>query len=171
MSTDSGLMTKLTAAIVDILAAVTIDAAYLSQSGKAFKTVALWRHQVAATAAGAEAFDRYAPFAFVKWDRCSSKRGGDGDLVQTPEILVLVGQTSITDGGAWLGETEGALVRPGVSELRDLVIAAMDKTYPAADGVESDDIYYETDDTAVDTPKAHAIEMRFTVNNIRVQSV
>ena len=160
MSVDAGLMSKLEAAIVELLSAVQYNGA------DAFKTVDYWRHQVAAAAGGAEAFAGFAPFAFIGWARCTAKREGDYDLNQTPEIYIMLGQTSRADGGARIGETEGDNVRPGISVLRDLVIAALDSKYPAGQGLASDDIYYEGDETMVDTPRAHAITMRFSVNNI-----
>jgi len=110
---------------------------------------------------GIEAFDRYAPFAFVAYQGADSAREGGHDLREVPTIGVFIGQIAREPGVARFGDDDTL----GTSKLRDLVIAAFESKHPGAE-LECDEIYYSHDVTVVDTTKAHAIEMFFDVSKM-----
>jgi hypothetical protein len=119
-----------------------------------FKTVAVWKHQISADKGGVEAFDKYAPFAFVGEQPVSPEREGGYDCNRKIRLIILIGQKSLTDGTARIG---GDTV-VGTIELRDAVIAALDGANP---GAGCDDLYYVGCTEVVDGPRRHAVEMTF----------
>jgi len=155
MSNDGGFIALLEAWFAAQLAA-------LAYGGKlVFTKVDVWRHQVAATKAGVEAFDRVAPFAFPSWAGTDVKREGGYDLCQVPGISILIGTTSVADGDARTGTS----AKLGISKIHDLVIALFDKKHPGG-GLTCDEIYYIGTIELLDAPKAHLIEMRFEISYI-----
>ena len=153
---DDGLAAQLEAWFVSTLAALTDD-----DENAIFKTADHWKHQVAATGAGREAFDRYAPFAFVAYQAGDSAREGGHDLREVLTIGVFIGQIAREPGTARFGDADTL----GTSTLRDLVIAAFESKHPGAE-LECDEIYYSHDVVVIDETKAHAIEMFFDVSKM-----
>ncbi len=156
IGTDLGEVARIEQWIVDTLAALTDD------NNKAiFKTVEIWKHQVAATKAGFEAFGRHAPFAFPSYDYTDGAREGDYDLRQAFVFSIMIGNTSKADGIARTGNAN----KIGTLKMRDLVIAALDHKHPGA-GFDCDDLHYLRDIEIVDMPKTHALQMQFRCNLI-----
>ena len=155
MATDDGLIAKLEASFVAVLAALQVD------SVDVFKTADHWRHQVGAVGGGLEAFPRYAPFAFVGYQDDESAREGGYDLREVPTINILIGVCSEHAGVARIGDDNHL----GTSKIRDLVIAAFESKTPAGD-LGCDESYYIGGVTVVDAPKRHAIEMVFEISKM-----
>ena len=155
MANDGGLIATLEQWFADQLAALT------SGGELVFDTADVWKHQVGATAGGLEAFDRYAPFAFVSYQADDSVREGGNELRQVLEFAILIGVKHKYDGLARIGSSN----KLGTSKIRDLVIALFDHQHPG-EGFECDDIYYTGSIEALDAPKIHAIEMRFETSKM-----
>jgi hypothetical protein len=152
-----GKTTNIEQWIADTLAALTYD-------GKAaFKKAEVWNFQIAATRGGFEAFDRYAPFAFVAFDSVDGHREGDHDLRQAMVFRVAIGFTSKEDGVARIGDANNL----GCDKARDLVIAALDGKHPGV-GFDCDDLFYDGEVILVEAPKIYAIQMHFKVNLMTV---
>ena len=150
MANDGGLVAKLEQWFADTLAA-------LQHSDKdVFKTAKVWKHQIAASKAGMEAFGRYEPFAFVSYQSADAAREGDYDLRQVLEFAVLIGVESKSDGLARFGSSRYL----GTSKIRDLVITALDRQHPGGD-LKCDEIYYTGEIEVFDSPKRHAIQLNF----------
>ncbi len=156
MANDSGLMAKLEQWMADTLAALT------SGGEAVFKTADVWKHQVAVTAGGIEAFERYAPFAFVAYQSTDTAREGDNDLRQVLEFAVLIGVVSKSKGVARTGNTRNL----GTSKIRDLVIAAFDQQRPDDVSIVCDEFYYTGGAEVLDSPKRHALQMNFEVSQL-----
>lgn len=155
MANDGGLIATLEQWFADQLAALT------SSGELVFKKADVWKHQVAATSGGLEAFDEYSPFAFVSYQSDDSVREGGNDLRQILEFAIIIGVTHKHSGVARTGSSN----KLGTSKIRDLVIALFDHQHPG-DGFACDDIYYTGSIEAIDSPKRHAIEMRFETSKI-----
>jgi len=160
MANDGGLIAKLEQWLADTLAALTLD------GNNVFKTADVWRHQVAATNAGFEAFDRYEPFAFVAYDGADAAREGDYDLREVLRFAILIGVESRYKGVARTGNSNNL----GISRIRDLVIATLDRQRPIDETITCDDFNYAGDIEIVDSPRRYAIEMHFEVNQLTVTS-
>jgi len=155
MANDGGLMAKLEQWLADTLAALQND------GDSVFKTADVWRHQIAATSGGMEAFERFAPFAFVSYMSVDAAREGGYDLRQVLEFAILIGVNSKSDGVARTGDANNL----GTSKLRDLVIAAFDRKHPGS-GFTCDEFYYTGEVEVFDSPKRHAIQMHFETSYI-----
>ncbi len=105
--------------IKEIEQLIAAKLAALTATGGAalFKTSQRWNSQVSAGAGGKEAFERYSPFAFVKYVPESVDRAGDLDLLRTMSFAVTVG-------------VHGDDARLVAIELLDAVIAAIDRKHP-----------------------------------------
>jgi len=152
-TSDGGLIGRLEAWLAAQLAALSLDGSTI------FRTAEQWKYQIAAGSGGAEAFGRYAPFAFVSYYPAQPAREGDYDLCQVLRFAVLIGTDAKSDGAARLGDGEHL----GVSRLRDLVIAELDGSHPGA-GFECDDFYYTGETEAYEDPRRYAVEMYFNCN-------
>jgi len=130
---------------------------------KVFRTADVFKHQVAATASGREAFSRYAPFGFARYLDTKEKREGDYDLNQVHRFAVLIGAESRVSGAARIGDGNNL----GTSKLRDLVIAHFDKAHPG-EGFDCSQVFYRQDEKTLDFPKQHALELLFEVGRIAV---
>jgi hypothetical protein len=119
-----------------------------------FKTVGVWKHQIAADKGGLEAWDKYAPFAFVGEEPTGPDREGGYDLNRKIRIVILIGQKSHEDGAARVGDDQTV----GTIELRDSVIAAIEGSNP---GACCDDFYYTGGSEVVDAPRKHGVELSF----------
>lgn len=160
MPHDGGLIATLEQYIVDTLAV-------LQNEGVAvFKTAEKWRHQIAATAGGLDAMDRYEPFAFVSYMDADNAREGSRDLREVLSFAVLIGVCSREDGICRYGDANNL----GTSKIRDLVIAAFDKQRPDDPDVKCDEFYYIRDFEIVDSPKRHAIQMVFEVSQMNTSN-
>jgi hypothetical protein len=131
-------------------------AVYQLAAAGVFRTVDVWKHQVAASQGGMESFDRFAPFAFVGEDPTSPSREGGYDLNRKIRLVILVGQKSAADGAARIGDADTV----GTAELRDIVIAALDNANPG-EGLSCDDFYYVGCTEVIDGPRRHAVELIF----------
>ena len=104
---DAGMMGRIEAWFVSKLAELTYEgrlvfAKTVNQTQEV--NVDHWKHQIASGQAGIESFDRYAPFAFVKWQPYSpAGREGDYDLNQKIRIAIAIGQMSKEKGVARFG--------------------------------------------------------------------
>ena len=150
-------MAQLEQWFADTLAALTND------GDAVFKTAKVWKHQIAATKGGIEAFGRYQPFAFVSYQSAAGAREGDYDLRQVLEFAVLIGVESRSVGVARFGSSR----KLGTSKIRDLVIAAFDRQHPGG-GLACDDIYYTGEIEVFDSPKRHCIQMNFETSYLTV---
>ena len=138
--------------------------------GLLFKTAAPWRYQVDLAGSGAESFDRYAPFAFVKVNAIEPTREGDYDLNLRLELTVCIGQTARADGDARLGNA----TLPGCSALADRVRAAFEGVHPNDDIDEGEDafgcdnFYFAGLFDRVEEPKRHAMQLQFECNYLAI---
>jgi len=153
MPSDGGLTSQIELYIVGVLAALKYD------GEDVFKTSEQYLDQLFASQGGLEKFDSFAPFAFVAYQDANSSRQGDYDLKQELRFNILIGAKSREGGIARTGDAN----HPGISKIRDLVIAALDKTHP---GVACDDIYYDSEFKLVDKPKQQAMQLNFLVGAI-----
>lgn len=157
MANDGGLIAKLEQWMADTLAAITD-----SNGDDVFKKADIWKHQVAATEGGMQAFTKYEPFAFVAYMSGDAAREGDYDLRQVLEFAVLIGVESKSNGVARFGDGNNL----GTSKIRDLVIAAFDKQRPSDETITCDEFYYTGEVEVFDSPKHHAIQMTFEVSQL-----
>ena len=157
MANDGSIPSLIEAAIVAKIDAIRVSLAPV------FKTVAVWSHQIAPEASGAEAFARFAPFAFVAYQPEYPGREGDGDLRLAYEFAVVIGQVSSADGVVRFGDA----THPGTNLLEDLVIAALDNVHPGA-GIACDDLRFAGSTLIVDAPRKRAIQMSFKANRMVV---
>ncbi len=157
MANDGGLMAQLEQWFADTLAALT------NGGNAVFKTAEVWKHQIAASKGGIEAFGRYEPFAFVSYQSADGAREGDYDLRQVLGFAILIGVESRSVGVARFGNSNNL----GTSKIRDLVIAAFDKQHPGG-GLACDDIYYTGEIEVFDSPKRHCIQMNFETSYLTV---
>jgi len=155
MANDGGMVARMEQAITDVLAALQHD------SKDVFKTAEVWKHQVSSDKGGLDAFQSYAPFAFIAYAPISGYREGDGDLRQELNFEIAIGQTDKHAGVARTGDEDTL----GVSKIRDLVITAMDGWHPG-EGFDCDPLYYQDEIGLVNTPNIYAIQMRFKANLI-----
>ena len=157
MSNDNGLISRLEQWFADELAALTIETV------KVFRTADVWKFQIAAVKGGLEAFERYAPFAFVSFLSADGAREGDYDLRQVLEFAIVIGVASNVDGAARFGDA----MHLGIGKIRDLVIALFDKQHPGG-SLTCDEIYYTGEIILVDAPKVFAIQMHFETSFLTV---
>ena len=155
MANDGGLIAKIEQWMADALAALTY------QSKAVFKTAEIWKHQIAASKGGMEAFSRYEPFAFVAYQSADAAREGGYDLRQVVEFAILIGVESKSVGVARFGDSNNL----GTSKIRDLVITAFDKQHPAG-GLTCDEFYYTGEIEILDSPNRHAIQMHFETSQL-----
>ena len=106
--------------IKDIEQIIADKIASLTGTGgvKLFKTAKRWAFQTAAGAGGPHTFERYSPFAFVKYLSTDTDRAGGLDLVRTLNFAVSIGY-------------HGADARGKVCDLLEEVIEAIDGKHPA----------------------------------------
>ena len=156
MANDDGMISKIEGYFVTLLRALEHESKKVFRDDE--KSVDHWKHQLAATSGGLEAFERYAPFAFVSYMETDSAREGGNDLRQVPILAVLIGVTNKEPGVARLGD-ENTL---GASKIRDLVIDLLDTNQPAA--IACDEIYYAGDIITVETEKHFAIQLKFELS-------
>jgi len=159
MSNDGGMAARIEAWFVAQLKTLTFNDKPLFKNDE---EVDHWRHQIASSEAGIESFDRYAPFAFVKWQPVQPDREGGYDLNQKLRVAIAVGQTARAAGDARLGSDNA----PGTSVMHSLIINLFDGKHPGA-GFTCDDFYYAGDAESVDHPKRHGIELYFEANYLK----
>jgi len=145
--------------IADTLAALT-DSGSSLPGNKVFKTADKWTGQVSADSSGAEAFIRYAPFAFVSYVPQYAFREGGDDLRQPLEFAVAIGIVSKHAGVARFGDT-GIL---GANKIEQLVIAAIDHKRPSDATVKCDDLKFQGSILVIDRPTVRQIQMNFTAD-------
>ena len=156
MSNDGGNIALIEAAFVTQLAALELD------SVKVFRTAEHWRHQTAAGNGGIEAFDKYAPFAFVKHQPRSPSRVGGYDLNAKVRIAIAIGVKATRPGDARIGTA----AKLGASKIFDLVLALFEDFHPG-DGFTCDDFAYVGDAEIIDDPQRYGIELYFEADYIR----
>jgi len=150
---DGGMTARLEERMTAILAALTYN------GSPVFKTADIWKHQIAATAGGLDAMERFDRFAFAAYNGADGGREGDYDLRQALRFSVLFGCVSVEDGIARTGDASHL----GTSKIRELIIAAFDKVHPGA-AFNTDEWFYEDEVEIVDMEKKHAIQMNFSIN-------
>ena len=169
MSSDAGMMGRIEDWFISRLAALEYEGELVFEktvNQQKQVNVDHWKHQIASGEAGIESFDRYAPFAFVKWQPWGTvDREGDYDLNQKIRIAVAIGQTSKHRGAARFGGDRVI----GTSLMHSLVINLFEGKHPGADFT-CDDFYYKGDEESVDHPNRHGIEMYFEANYLTIQS-
>jgi len=116
MANDGGMVARLEAAVVERLKTLQ------NEGVDVFKTVDHWRHQIGIGNSGIASFERFAPFAFVKWRPESPQREGDYDLNQKLTIAVAIGQINTQDGDARIGSAD----KIGISLMHSLVVNLLD---------------------------------------------
>ena len=142
---DGALTSRLEQAVADRLASLGV-----------FRTADVWRHQVAATSGGREAFGRYSPFAFVSAVPATPDREGDGDLRRVIEVAVLIGVDARSAGVARSGDAS----HKGTAALGESVIAALDRWHPGS-AFDCDDLRLSDESEVLDSDKQHAIVLIF----------
>lgn len=153
MANDGGKVAVIEQAMVDA-------AAVLQNNGKQlFKTCDIWKHQISADAGGMEAFERYAPFFFAKYEPPAGAREGDYDLNQKLRFVVAIGFKSKQKGVARVGNSNNT----GASKARDIIISTFDDWHPGGD-VGCDQLYYFDEFELVDAPKHYALQINFVAN-------
>ena len=160
MADDNGLIADIESAIVTKLAAVTLS------SDTVFRTVDHWKFQVKSP----DDFERYAPFAFVKYSGTpSTNPEGDHDLNQHLMFDVSVG-TIISkghEGAARIGVgTDAAKRQLGISRLRDLVISALQEQVPTTTSGDVEYFEFISDNISWELPRQSAITMRFRIDRV-----
>lgn len=158
MAVDAGMVARIEAAFVARLQTLTYN------DVNVFRAVDHWRGQIAAGKSGYEAFDRYAPFAFVNWRPEPPAREGDYDLNRKLTVAVAIGQTSKKDGDARIGS--GTQI--GISLIHSLVINLFEGWHPGI-GFTCDDFYYTGDNENYNQPKRCAVEIYFTANYLKTE--
>jgi len=145
--------------LADTLAALT-DSGSALPGNKVFKTADLWTGQVSAEKSGAEAFIRYAPFAFVSYIPSDAFREGGDDQRLALDFAVAIGVTSKYPGVARFGDT-GFL---GANKIEQLVIDAIDHQRPSSDSVKCDDLKFQGSILVIDRPKVRQVQLNFTAD-------
>ena len=160
MADDNGLVADLEADIVTALTAITLGGDVV------FRTVDHWRFQLES----GDSFKSYAPFAFVEYDR-TARTGweGDHDLKQTLTFTIRVGtEIKKNDGGASrIGIGTDATTNKnqlGISRLRDLIIATLQRRFPTVTDTWVDYWEYLSDDVVWSLPDQTAIMMKFQID-------
>ena len=165
MSSDAGMMGRIEDWFISRLAALAYEGGLVFEktvNQQKQVNVDHWKHQIAAGEAGVESFDRFAPFAFVKWQPSSSvDREGGYDLNQKIRIAIAIGQASSHKGLARFGS--GQVI--GTSLMHALIINLFDGKHPGT-GFICDDFFFAGDEESVDHPNRHGIEMYFEANYI-----
>lgn len=152
MANDGGMTASLEQWLADTLKALK----YLDKD--VFKTSEPWAWQITAGTSGN--FSKMQPFAFSGYQLdADGFREGGGDLRQQLKYGVVIGVKSTVDGVAKNGDT----THLGISKIRELVIAAIDKHHPD-NGLNCDDFMYEGEMGWVDKPRQCAIQLNFTCN-------
>lgn len=126
-----------------------------------FKTVGVWNWQISAEKLGTTVYDSLAPFAFVGEIPTSPAREGSMVLNRKIRLVVMIGQKSMTDGAARTGDATTV----GVSELRALVIAALDQWHPG-DGFDCDDFLVTDEEEVYKDARKYAVDVVFEANRI-----
>jgi len=156
MALDDGMISKIEAYFVAQLRALEYD------DNKVFRdandSVDHWKFQLAGGKGGLEAFERFAPFAFVSYMETDSAREGGKDLRQIPTIDVLIGVSNKYPGVARLGDATTL----GCSKIRDLVIALFENVQPT--DIACDEIRYISDIITVETEKLFAMQLKFELS-------
>jgi len=162
---DAGMMGRIEAWFVSQLAALTYEGRLVFEktvNQQKQVNVDHWRHQIASGESGMESFERYAPFAFVKWQPFNTvNREGDYDLNQKIRIAIAIGQVNKEKGVARFGSSTAI----GTSLIHSLVINLFDGKHPGT-GFTCDDFYYAGDEEPIDHPNRHGVEMYFEANYI-----
>lgn len=165
MSSDAGMMGRIEDWFISQLAALTYDGNLVFKKRVNQKTevnVDHWKHQIASGQSGIESFERFAPFAFVKWQPFDHvNREGGYDLNQKIRIAIAIGQASKDMGVARFGSSRVI----GTSLMHSLIIGLLEGKHPGV-GFTCDDFYYAGDVESVDHPKRHGLEMYFEANYI-----
>jgi len=161
---DNGVTSQIEEALISVLAAQTKG----DPPENVFKTVDYWRYQVDQAGSGAESFQRFAPFAFVKYqpphpnrlpffenDPPRPGRVGDFDMLITFRFVVFLGVYSRVPGDNRIGNSTSF----GISKIRDIVISALDNFHLV--GVACDDLYYTGEKVLIENPTCYGLEMYF----------
>lgn len=159
MADDNGLIADIEAAIVTALTAVELSGETV------FKTVDHWKFQIVSP----DNFERYAPFAFVKYGGTpSTNPEGGHDLNQHLMFEVAVGtiQSKVAEGARIGIGTDAKKKQLGVSRLRDLVITALQEQRPTTTSDDTEYFEFLGDSIVWDQPKQFAIIMRFRIDRV-----
>jgi len=145
--------------IADTLAALTNSGSSLA-GNKVFKTAELWTGQVSADQSGAEAFIRYAPFAFISYIPADAFREGGDDLRLALDFAIAIGVVSTSPGVARFGDP----THLGCNMIEQLVTAAIDHQRPSDATVKCDELKYRGAILVIDRPKTRQIQLNFTAD-------
>jgi len=160
MADDNGIVADIEAAIVAVLAAITL-------SGETVFRLADHAHF---QLTGGDCFRRYAPFALVLYDSCSRiDWEGNGELHNQYVFDIIIG-TEITKakmGDARIGQgTDAAKRQLGISRMRDLVITALQDTQLTTTTGDIEQPQYLGDRLRFSHPYQAAIIMQFQIDRI-----
>jgi hypothetical protein len=155
MSKTKGMSVRIEDWIVTVLAALKDN-----EGVDVFKTVQPYIGQL--DEKGIEGILGLQPFAFVAYFPFSPQREGDYDLNDKLRFSVLIGIESKEAGVARRGDD----AHLGASQIRDLVITAIEKKHPG-EGFDCDEFYYDSETEWVDSPKKYATELFFVANWLR----
>jgi hypothetical protein len=153
MSTDNGMTARIEAWFVSQLTALKYEGETV------FKTVDHWRGQIGIGKSGIESFERFAPWAYVKYQPVRPEREGDYDLNRKLRIAVALGQSSREAGIARIGSG----TKLGISIIQTLVTNLFEGVHPG-EGFTCDEFNYTGDAEIVDQPKRCGIELYFEAN-------
>ena len=167
MGSDAGMMGRIEDWFISQLTALTYDGNPVfgkKINQQSVVNVDHWKHQIASAESGIESFDRFAPFAFVKWQPYNNvDREGDYDLNQKIRIAIAIGQVHKEIGVARFGSDTVI----GTSLMHSLIINLFDNSHPGS-GFTCDNFYYAGDEESVDHPTRHGIEMYFEAKYVTV---
>ena len=160
MADDQGLIADIESDIVNKLSAISLS------GNTVFRTVDNWKFQIVS----ADSFREYTPFAFVEYAG-TSRYGweGDHDLGQRLMFTVRVGAeiTQDHDGAARIGTgTDASDYQLGVSRLRDLVIAALQREHANTSDVHVEYYEYLGDDLVWSLPDQAALMIKFQIDRV-----
>ena len=159
MADDNGIIADLELAIATSLAAITLS------SNKVFRTVDVWRFQIASP----DDFKRYAPFAFVEYDGDGRSRWeGDHDLNVKLVFAIRVGiESSKKKEGARIGTGTNAQKRQlGFSRLRDLIITDLQAKRLTTTDNKQESMEYVGSEPVWSEPNRFAAIMRFAIYRV-----
>jgi hypothetical protein len=117
-----------------------------------FRTVEVWDNQL--TGAGKNSFERFAPFAFIKYIGANYENLGDMDLSRQLEFGVTIGSS-------------GPAARSDVLARIAAVTSAIHDAHPnelddSAEPIACDRLYASEEIEIVHTPKQYAMSIVFT---------
>lgn len=154
MANDGGTVALIEEAVINLFSPMKKPA-----SGETvFKqgSVDYFKWQIGATEGGLEAIQQHAPFMFISYQPPIEGNRQGGSLEQTLRFAVTIGQHHKEPGVARVGNDQVL----GISKMRDIVIAALDKWHPG-EAIACNPFYYVDEILQVHTRNHFVIDLIF----------